>query len=145
MLMQVDVVSAEGQLFSGQVSFLVVNAVNGELGIYPRHIPLLTTIKPGVLRLTIPHQEELSIAVSGGILEVQPSHVTVLADSAVRSERLDAERANAAKAEAEASLAKLTASGERDERALANANAALAAAMAELKTLEFLRRRSNRA
>jgi F-type H+-transporting ATPase subunit epsilon len=144
MLMQVDVVSAEGHIFSGQASFLVASGVNGELGIYPRHIPLLTKIKPGILRLTIPNQvEEMTIAVSGGILEVQPDHVTVLADTAVRSESLDAERASLARKEAEKSLADLQASG-GDEQALANAHAALAAAMAELKTVEFLRRRANR-
>src|SRR5580765_3954274 len=86
----VDVVSAEEQIFSGEAEFVVLPGVDGELGIYPRHTPLLTQIKPGAVRIKIPGQatEEL-VFVQGGFLEVQPTRVTVLADTAIRAKDLD--------------------------------------------------------
>jgi len=76
----------------------VAPAQEGEIGVYPRHVPLLTRIKPGVLRLTVPgSKDEVLVAVSGGMMEVQPTHITVLADTAIRGEDLDEARANEAK------------------------------------------------
>src|SRR4029078_13727228 len=87
---RVDVVSAEEQIFAGDAEFVVLPGVLGELGLYPRHTPLLTQIKPGAVRIKIPGQvtEEL-VFVQGGFLEVQPTRVTVLADTAIRAKDLD--------------------------------------------------------
>ena len=86
----VDVVSAEEQIFSGEAEFVVLPGVVGELGIYPRHTPLLTQIKPGAVRIKVPGQtEEELVFVQGGFLEVQPNRVTVLADTAIRAKDLD--------------------------------------------------------
>lgn len=137
--MRVEVVSTEEQIFSGEAEFLVAPAENGEIGIYPRHVPLLTRIKPGVLRVQVPGEaKEVLVAVSGGMMEVQPTLVTVLADVAVRGDELDEARAQQAKKDAEEALKKAT-----DDRDTANAHVALAAAIAELKTLEYLRRRAH--
>ena len=85
-IMQVDVVSNEESIYSGEASFAVVPTLNGELGIYPRHEPIMSLVRPGVLRLQVPEQEEeVLVAVSGGILEVQPHKIMILADVAVRS------------------------------------------------------------
>ncbi|MDN0074626.1 F0F1 ATP synthase subunit epsilon [Crenobacter sp. SG2303] len=136
--MQVEVVSSEEQIYSGEAEFLVAPAEEGEIGVYPRHVPLLTRIKPGVLRLTVPGQDkEVLVAVSGGMMEVQPSLVTVLADTAIRGADLDEARANEAKRAAEEALLKAV-----DDKATAAAHAALAVAIAELKTLDYLRRRT---
>ncbi|MDN0084353.1 F0F1 ATP synthase subunit epsilon [Crenobacter sp. SG2305] len=136
--MQVEVVSSEEQIYSGEAEFLVAPAEEGEIGVYPRHVPLLTRIKPGVLRLTVPGQDkEVLVAVSGGMMEVQPSLVTVLADTAIRGADLDEARANEAKQAAEEALLKAV-----DDKATAAAHAALAVAIAELKTLDYLRRRT---
>mgnify|MGYP003591641948 CR=1 FL=1 len=125
--MQVEVVSNEQNIFSGEASFVVVPTVMGELGIYPLHEPIMSLVRPGALRLTVPGQaEEVLVAISGGVLEVQPSRLTVLADVAVRSSE--------AKKAAEARLAKAD-----GEEATARAQAALAAAIAELKTLDHIR------
>lgn len=135
--MHVEVVSAEEHIYSGEAEFLVAPAEEGEIGIYPRHVPLLTRIKPGVLRLKVPGQAgEVLVAVSGGMMEVQPTLITVLADVAVRGDEIDEARAQQAKRDAEEALKKAT-----DSLATANAHAALAAAIAELKTLEYLKRR----
>ena len=92
--MQVDVVSAEEQIFSGQAEFVVLPGEVGELGVYPRHAPLITRIKPGTVRIRVPGQaDEELIFVAGGILEVQPSMVTVLADTAIRGHDLDEAKA----------------------------------------------------
>ncbi|KZE33557.1 F-type H+-transporting ATPase subunit epsilon [Crenobacter luteus] len=137
--MRVEVVSTEEQIFSGEAEFLVAPAENGEIGIYPRHVPLLTRIKPGVLRVQVPGEaKEVLVAVSGGMMEVQPTLITVLADVAVRGDELDEARAQQAKKDAEEALKKAT-----DDRDTANAHVALAAAIAELKTLEYLRRRAH--
>ena len=96
--MQVEVVSSEQNIYSGEASFVVVPTVQGELGIYPRHEPIMSLVRPGALRLTVPGEaEEVLVAVSGGVLEVQPDKITVLADVAVRSTEMDQARAEAAK------------------------------------------------
>lgn len=134
-IMQVEVVSNEQNIYSGEASFVVVPTLNGELGIYPKHEPIMSLVRPGALRLTLAgSSEEVLVAVSGGVLEVQPDKVTVLADVAVRSAEMDQARAEEAKRAAEAGVSQAN-----DERSLAKAQAALAAAIAELKTLEYIR------
>jgi F-type H+-transporting ATPase subunit epsilon len=90
----VDIVSAEEQIFSGEAEFAVFPGEMGELGIYPRHAPLLTRVKPGAVRLKIPDHDEFEMLyVSGGILEVQPTLITLLADTAIRAKDLDEAKA----------------------------------------------------
>src|SRR5687767_6025652 len=103
--MQVDIVSAEGHIHHGEAAMVFAPASQGEVGIAPRHAPLLTTLKPGVLRVQTPSGEMLQFFVGGGILEVQPTVVTVLADTALREKDADASAAAKAKAEAESKLA----------------------------------------
>ncbi|WP_434632471.1 F0F1 ATP synthase subunit epsilon [Chromobacterium sp. CV08] len=137
--MRVEVVSTEQLIFSGEAEFVVAPATEGEIGVYPQHVPLLTRIKPGVLRLKVPgNKEEVLVAVSGGMMEVQPSLITVLADTAIRGEDLDEARANEAKRAAEDALKRAT-----DDTSTAKAHAALAVAIAELKTLDYLKRRAH--
>lgn len=135
MTMHVDVVSAERSLFSGVVEFLVVPAAMGEVGIYPRHAPLITKIKAGSVRLKLPDRdEEELIYVSGGMLEVQPLVVTILADTAVRGRDLDEVKAQEAKQRAEEVM--------RDRSAAidyAQAQAELAEAVAQLHAIQRLR------
>ncbi|MBF0785472.1 F0F1 ATP synthase subunit epsilon [Muribacter muris] len=100
------VVSAERKIFDGQVTSVRVSGVEGELGIYAGHTPLLTAIKPGMVKFTFADGKEELIYVSGGFLEVQPTVVTVLADTAIRGEELDEQRILAAKRKAEESLSK---------------------------------------
>lgn len=101
-----DVVSAEEQIFSGLVEFAVFPGEAGELGVYPQHTPLLTRIKPGTIRLKVPAQSEYELVyVSGGMLEIQPSMITVLADTAIRAHDLDEVKAMEAKKRAEEALA----------------------------------------
>lgn len=139
-IMQVEVVSSEQNIYSGEASFVVVPTVQGELGIYPRHEPIMSLVRPGALRLTVPGQaEEVLVAVSGGLLEVQPDKITVLADVAVRSAEMDQERAEQAKKAAEDRITKA-----QDDESLAKAHAALAAAIAQLKTLDYLRSQKNK-
>lgn len=136
--MRVEVVSSEQSIYSGEATFLVVPTEEGELGIYPRHIPILSKVRPGVLVLTVPGQaEKVSVAISGGLLEVQPDTVTVLAEIAVRADDLDEERALEAQKAAKERLSKA-----KDEKSTADAQAALASAIAQLKTLEYLRKRA---
>lgn len=135
--MHVEVVSAEAQIYSGEAEFLVAPAEMGEIGIYPRHVPLLTRIKPGLLRIRVAGQaQEVLVVVSGGMMEVQPNAITVLADTAIRGEELDEQRALEAKKAAEAELAKAS-----DDKDVAQARAALKQAIAELHALEYLRKR----
>jgi F-type H+-transporting ATPase subunit epsilon len=136
MTIHVDVVSAEEQIFSGPAEFVVLPGEDGELGIYPRHTPLLTRIRPGTVRVKIPDQaaEEL-VFVSGGILEVQPGVITVLADTAIRGRDLDEAKALDAKKLAEDAM--------RDKGSTieyARAQAELAEAMAQLAAIRKLRR-----
>src|SRR5512144_27730 len=101
----VDVVSAEEQIFSGEAEFVVLPGIMGELGIYPRHTPLLTQIRPGAVRLKLPNQDQEELVfVQGGFLEVQPHHVTVLADTAIRARDLDEKAAMEAKRAAEEAM-----------------------------------------
>ena len=103
--LQVDVVSAEESIFSGEASFVALPGEMGELGIYPRHTPLITRIKPGAVRiLRADNGEEEFVFVAGGILEIQPGSVTVLADTAIRGHDLDEAKANEAKQAAEEAL-----------------------------------------
>jgi F-type H+-transporting ATPase subunit epsilon len=136
MTIHVDVVSAEESLFSGIAEVVVVPGEMGELGIYPRHAPLLTRIKPGSVRLKIPNQstEEL-IYVSGGMLEVQPSMVTILADTAIRGADLDEARALEAKRLAEEAL-----KNRISDLDYAQAQAELIEAIAQLRAIQQLRK-----
>src|SRR5437016_1668686 len=98
MTVHVDIVSAEESIFSGLAEFVVLPGEAGELGVLPGHTPLLTRIKPGAVRIRVPHQaEEVLVFVAGGLLEVQPNLVTVLADTAIRGKDLDEAKALAAK------------------------------------------------
>ena len=130
-----DIVSAEEEIFRGDVTMVVATGEMGELGIAPRHAPLITRLKPGKLVLTLADGEKLDIVVSGGILEVQPQVVTILADTAIRAENIDELEAVKAKEEAERVLANR---GEAME--IAEAQAKLAEAMAQLQALERLRK-----
>ena len=133
----VDVVSAEELIFSGQTDFAVFPGEAGELGIYPRHAPLLTRIKPGTVRLKIPDRDEYELVyVSGGMLEVQPNMITVLADTAIRAHDLDEAKAMEAKKRAEEALANRNA-----EMDYATAEAELAQAVAQLQAIKKLRNR----
>lgn len=130
-----DIVSAEEEIFHGEVTMVVASGEMGELGIAPRHAPLITRLKPGKLVLTLADGGKIDIVVSGGILEVQPQVITVLADTAIRAENIDAIAAQRAKDEAERVLANR---GEAME--IAEAQAKLAEAMAQLQALERLRK-----
>ena len=133
----VDVVSAEEAIFSGEAEFVVLPGEAGELGIYPRHTPLITRIKPGAVRI-VPAGggEEQLIFVAGGILEVQPKVVTVLADTAIRGADLDEAKANEALRQAEE--ARKTA---KSAQGLAAAEASLAMAAAQIAAIRKLRKR----
>ena len=133
---QCDIVSAEAEIFSGEASMVVVTGEEGELGIAPRHAPLLTRIKPGQVRVMLPEGGEEFYYVSGGMLEVQPHVVTVLADTATRAADLDEAAALKAKEEAERALADRSADME-----MAEAQAQLAEAAAQLAALERLRKK----
>ena len=100
----VDVVSAEESIYSGEAKFVALPGEAGELGIYPRHTPLITRIKAGSVRIEKADGTEEFVFVAGGILEVQPNRITVLSDTAIRGKDLDEEKANAAKAAAEEAL-----------------------------------------
>ena len=130
-----DIVSAEAEIFTGEATMIVATGEMGELGIAPRHAPLITRLKPGKLVLTLADGERLDIVVSGGILEVQPQVVTILADTAIRAENIDELAVQKAKEEAERVLANR---GEAME--IAEAQAKLAEAMAQLQALERLRK-----
>ncbi|MGB0515115.1 MAG: F0F1 ATP synthase subunit epsilon [Wenzhouxiangellaceae bacterium] len=132
----VDIVSAEAEIYSGEASMLVVSGEEGELGIAPRHAPLLTRIKPGQVRVMTPEGGEEFYYVSGGMLEVQPHVVTVLADTAARASDLDEAAAVRAKEEAERALSDRSA-----EMGMAEAQAKLAEAVAQLAALERLRKK----
>lgn len=131
----VDIVSAEGEIFSGEAAMVFAPAIMGEIGIAPRHAPLLTTLKPGEVRVQVPSGEEQFFYVSGGALEIQPHVVTVLADTALRARDLDEAAALEAKRRAEEALK------DRDSKIeLAEAQAELARAMAQIRAIEKLRK-----
>ncbi|MGM0564864.1 MAG: F0F1 ATP synthase subunit epsilon [Pseudomonadota bacterium] len=132
---QVNIVSAENELFSGEVSMLVAPGDQGELGIKPKHAPLLTRLKPGEIRIKRDGQEDENIFVSGGFLEVQPNVVTVLADTALRAHDIDEAAALEAKQRAEQALA-----NRKSDMDVAHAQAELAVAAAQLELLRKLRR-----
>jgi F-type H+-transporting ATPase subunit epsilon len=131
----VDIVSAEGEIFSGLARMVFLPASEGELGVTPRHAPLLTLLKPGEVRVQPPEGEELFFYVGGGALEIQPKRVTVLADTAARAKDLDEAAALAARQRAEEALA-----GQLDKITQAEAQAELARAIAQLKLIERLRK-----
>ena len=133
----VDIVSAEESIFSGEAEFVVLPGEIGELGIYPRHTPLMTRIKPGAVRLKAPDQdEEIVVFVAGGILEVQPHLVTVLADTAIRGKDLD--EAKAAEALQRAEEARRSA---KDKQEVATVEAEVAMLAAQLAAIRKLRQR----
>jgi F-type H+-transporting ATPase subunit epsilon len=133
---QVDVVSAEESIFSGQAKFVALPGEMGELGIYPRHTPLITRIKAGSVRIEMADGSEEFVFVAGGILEVQPHSVTVLSDTAVRGKDLDDEKANAAKMAAQEALK--NAKGELD---IARAQSELAVMAAQIAALRKYRQK----
>ncbi|ADN77978.1 ATP synthase F1 subcomplex epsilon subunit [Ferrimonas balearica DSM 9799] len=135
MTVHLDVVSAEKRLFSGLVETLQVTGTEGELGILPGHVPLLTAIKPGMVRIVKQHGEVEVIYLSGGILEVQPDCVTVLADVAVRAEDIDVEAAREAKRNAEERIANAGVDFDYD-----TAQIELAKALAQLRVVETIRK-----
>jgi F-type H+-transporting ATPase subunit epsilon len=132
----VDIVSAEGQIFSGEASMVFAPASRGEIGIAPRHAPLLTTLKAGEVRVQSEGHEEQSFYVGGGAMEIQPHLVTVLADTAARARDLDEAAALAAKQRAEDAVR-----GRTDKVEIAEAQAELARAVAQLRAIERLRKK----
>ena len=133
--LKVDIVSPEGELFSGTAAMVFASASEGDIGIAPRHAPLLTLLKPGEVRVQTPDGEEHHFFVGGGALEVQPSKVTVLADTALRAKDIDEAAALAAKQRAEDALRE-----KAGHISLAEAQAELARAIAQLKVLNRLRK-----
>ena len=132
---KVDVVSAEEHIFSGEAELVSLPGTSGELGIMPGHLPLITLIRPGFVRVHVPgEQEPEQIFVAGGVLEVQPEQVTVLSDTTVRSKDLDEARAKEALAAAEAARASATGSIE-----IARIEAEISALAAELAVIRKLR------
>ena len=137
-IFHLDIVSAEESIYSGPAEFIVAPAQMGEVGIYPRHTPILTRIKSGMVRIKAPLKNEELVYVSGGMLEVQPDVVTILADTAVRSEDLDEAKAIEAKRAAEAAI--------RDrlsELDYARAQAELIESTAQLAAISKLRKRGH--
>jgi F-type H+-transporting ATPase subunit epsilon len=132
---RVDIVSAEAEIFSGEATMVVATGELGELGITPRHAPLITRLKPGHVDVLLQNGERQQFYVSGGILEVQPQVVTVLADTAARASDLDEASAQRAKKEAEDALANRT-----DALEISEAQTKLAEAMAQLQALERMRK-----
>ena len=132
----VDVVSAEESIFSGEARFVALPGEAGELGIFPRHTPLITRIRPGSVRIEKADGSEEFVFVAGGILEVQPHCVTVLSDTAIRGKDLDEEKANSAKAAAEE--ARKNAKGELD---IARAQSELAVMAAQIAALRKFRQK----
>ncbi|MEP6899469.1 MAG: F0F1 ATP synthase subunit epsilon [Rhodanobacter sp.] len=132
---RVDIVSAEAEIFSGDATMVIATGELGELGITPRHAPLITRLKPGHVDVVLGNGERQQFYVSGGILEVQPQVVTVLADTAARASDLDEASAQRAKKEAEDALANRT-----DALEIGEAQAKLAQALAQLQALERMRK-----
>jgi len=136
--LHVDVVSAEEQIYSGEAEFVVLPGMMGELGIYPRHTPLFTQIKPGAVRIKVPNQaQEEFVFIAGGFLEVQPHVVTVLADTAIRAKDLDEKAALEAKRAAEEAMQNKTSKEE-----IATAEAELSIALAQLEAIRKMRHRA---
>ncbi|HXU54922.1 MAG TPA: F0F1 ATP synthase subunit epsilon [Casimicrobiaceae bacterium] len=132
----VDVVSAEESIYSGEAEFVVLPGVMGELGVYPKHTPLITQIKPGEVRIKVPGQaEEQIVFVQGGYLEIQPDVVTVLSDTAIRAKDLDEAKALQAKQAAEQAI-----QNKASKEDIARAEGELAGALAQLAAIRKLRR-----
>ena len=136
MPIQLDIVSAERDIWSGQATMVFAPGEMGELGIAPRHAPLLTRLVPGEVRVRDENDEDTSYFISGGILEIQPHHVTVLADTAIRAEDLDEAEALEARRRAEETMA-----DRRSEMDYARAEAELAEMAAMLETIKKIRNR----
>jgi F-type H+-transporting ATPase subunit epsilon len=137
MTMHCDIVSAEQQIYSGRVEMIVAAGVEGDLGILPGHAPLLTRLKPGPIRIIKKQQEDEELYyVTGGFLEVQPNVITILADTAVRAEDMDAAAAESAKQQAKEAL-----EGQHSEMDYSRAAAQLAEAVAQLRTIEQLKKK----
>ncbi len=134
MTIHVDIVSAEKEIFSGPAEVVFASGEMGDLGIYPRHTPLLTSLKPGEVRVQMDGKEE-QFYVSGGMLEIQPHVITVLADTAMRAEDVDEAAALEAKADAERALKDSDAKMD-----MAEARAKMAEAMAQLRSIERMRK-----
>jgi F-type H+-transporting ATPase subunit epsilon len=134
---RVDVVSAEEQIYSGEAEFVVLPGVEGELGVYPRHTPLFTQIRPGAVRIKVPNAEDEFVFVQGGFLEVQPTHVTVLADTAIRAHDLDEAKALESMRSAEEAIKNRGSAG-----SIASAQAELAAAAAQIAAIRKLKNRT---
>jgi F-type H+-transporting ATPase subunit epsilon len=133
--MHVDIVSAEGEIFSGEAAMVFAPASEGDVGIAPRHAPLLTKLRPGDLRVETPEGEELFFYVTGGILEVQPHVVTIMADSAMHGDALDEDVARLAKEAAEQQLAAA------DQKSLEHAQLQLVEASARYRATQKLKGR----
>ena len=131
---QVDVVSAEELIFSGEARFVALPGEAGELGILPKHTPLITRIKPGSVRIELPNGDEEFVFVAGGILEVQPDRVTVLSDTAIRGKDLDDKKAQEARAAAEEAL-----KNAKSDVDLARAQSELAVMAAQIAALRKFR------
>jgi F-type H+-transporting ATPase subunit epsilon len=132
----VDVVSAEASIFSGEAEFVVLPGEAGELGIYPRHAPLITRLKPGAVRIQKPGGEEELVFVAGGILEVQPKVITVLADTAIRGHDLDEAKANEAMKKAQEAMAR-----SQDKQEIATLQAEFAMMAAQIAAIRKLRKK----
>ncbi|MBP6367849.1 MAG: F0F1 ATP synthase subunit epsilon [Nitrosomonas sp.] len=137
-IFHLDIVSAEESIYSGPVEFLVAPAQMGEVGIYPRHTPMLTRIKSGIVRIKTQLNDDELVYVSGGMLEVQPDTVTILADTAVRSQDLDEAKAIEAKRAAEEAM-----KNRESNLDYAKAQAELMEAMAQLAAIDKLRKRGH--
>ena len=135
--MHLDIVSAEEEIFSGNVKNIIAAAMMGEVGIFPKHTPMITPLKSGEVKIITDQDEEKLFFISGGVLEVQPDIVTVLADTAIRGEDLDEAKAAESKKRAEEALA-----NKSDNIDAAKALAELAQAAAQLKMIEKIRKKS---
>jgi len=135
--MHLDIVSAEEEIFSGNVKNIIAAAMMGEVGIFPKHTPMITPLKSGEVKIITDQDEEKLFFISGGVLEVQPDIVTVLADTAIRGEDLDEAKAAESKKRAEEALA-----DKSDNIDAAKALAELAQAAAQLKMIEKIRKKS---
>lgn len=131
----VHIVSAESEMFTGEVELLVASGEMGELGIAPNHAPLITRLKPGEVRAILPGGQEQSFYISGGILEVQPKMITVLSDTAIRAKDIDEAKVRKAQEEAQRAI-----EGRGAEMSLAEAQMVMAQTMAQLQALERLRK-----
>tara|TARA_B100001063_G_C16564290_1_gene452592 strand:- start:83 stop:502 length:420 start_codon:yes stop_codon:yes gene_type:complete len=136
-IMHLDIVSAEEEIFSGNVKNIIASAIMGEVGIYPKHTPMITPLKPGEVKIITEENEEKLFFISGGVIEVQPDVVTVLADTAIRGKDLDEAKAIESKKRAEEALA-----DKSDNIDAAKALAELAQAAAQLKMIDAIRKKT---